>query len=67
MKKKPHKSIYKRTTWVGECTCGTLVYEVEDGTRFVHGTSREHKPMDCEERRRLRQSTPAPQQEDAHD
>lgn len=51
MKKKYKKQLSERTVWVGECACGTLVYELEGGTRFTMGTRREHTYAECQQLR----------------
>jgi hypothetical protein len=51
--KQKHKTDYQQTTWVGECVCGQMVYEVEDGTRYVMGGRRKHTPEECQHQAKL--------------
>lgn len=48
MKRAPVKS---PTVWIGECVCGLLVYETEDGKRYDTEKGWRHLDSVCEKRK----------------
>jgi hypothetical protein len=39
------------TVWVGECVCGLLAYETEDGKRYLVDNNRHHSRDQCQAQR----------------
>lgn len=57
--KQKHDAARKRleTVWIGECVCGLMVYELENGWRFDLQNQR-HTAGACQARRKAAEESP---------